>query len=118
MGNGDASTGFSNSVLALLIIWIGNEQIPFSINHVCVQIVRACWVICIVPIINKNRVCFVGDVDECSTHLNWVAPLSNVRICIPWVNKLILLDDVFTAVVLEVLYIQNLGVGVVVDADD
>ena len=47
-----------------------------------------------------------------------VAPLANVGVGITRVNELILLDDIFPAVVFEVLDIQDLGVWVVVHAGD
>ena len=48
----------------------------------------------------------------------WIAPFPYIWVCVARVNQLVLLNDVFTSIVLEVLNIQNLGVRVVVDARD
>ncbi len=68
----------------------------------------------IVPRVNPNGVRFVRHVNERDADLGWIAPLANVGVRITRINELILLDDVFSAVVFEVLDIQHLGVWVVV----
>ena len=49
VSDGYATTSFSQSGVALLVIRVGYENVPFSINHVWVEIVWTTWVIDIVP---------------------------------------------------------------------
>ena len=118
MSNRNATAGFPNSILTLLIIRVCNEQVPLSIDHMGVEVVWAGWVVGIKPIIDKNRVCFVGDVDEGCAHLNRIAPFPNIWIRIAWIDELVLLNDVFAAVIFEVFDIQNLSVWIVVNTND
>ena len=116
MSDGDAPTCFANGIVAIVVVGVGHEHVPLAIDHVRVEVVWASGVIDVVPRINPGRIGFVRDIDERDRDLSGVAPLANVRVRIAWVNELVLLNDVFTAIVFEVLDIKHLRVRVVVHA--
>ena len=49
MSDGDTAACFTQSGIALLVIRVGYEDVPFSINHVRVEVVGAARVVDIVP---------------------------------------------------------------------
>ena len=99
MRNRDAPTGIPLSYVAGLVVWIGYEDVPLVIDHVGVQVVRAAWVICIVPGIDECRLIFVGHVYESNRNLSRIAPLSHIGIRSPRVNQLVLDNHILPVVV-------------------
>ena len=49
VSDGDTAACFTQSRVALLVIRVGYEDVPFPINHVWVEVVWTTWVIDIVP---------------------------------------------------------------------
>ena len=49
VSNGDATTCFTQSRVALLVVWVGYEDVSFSIDHVWIEVVRAARMVDIVP---------------------------------------------------------------------
>ena len=118
VGNRHATASFPDGVVAVVVVGVGHEHVPLTIDHVRVEVVWAGGVVGIVPRINPRRVGLVRDVDERDRHLSRVAPFTDVRIGVARVNELILLNDVLSTVVFEVLHVKHLRVRVVVDPHD
>ena len=49
VSNGYATACFTQSRVALLVIWVRYEDVPFTVNHVWVEIVWTAWMVDIVP---------------------------------------------------------------------
>ena len=47
--NGDSTAGFADGIVAFIVIGIGDEHIPFAVNHVRVEVVRAAGMVAIIP---------------------------------------------------------------------
>ncbi len=118
MGDGHAPAGFANGIVAILVIRVGHEHVPLTVDHVRVEVVWSAGVVDVVPRIHPRWICFVRYVNERDADLSGVAPLPDVRVGITGVNQLILLNDVFATVVFEVLHVEHLRVRVVVYASD
>ena len=116
VGNRHATASFPDGVVAVVVVGVGHEHVPLTINHVRVEVMWAGGVVGIVPRINPRWVGLVCDVDERDGHLSGVAPFADVRVGVARVHELILLNDVFSAVVFEVLHVKHLRVWVVEDA--
>ena len=112
MGDGNSTTGISLANITGFVIWIRHENVPFSINHVGVEVVRSTWMICIIPSIDKRRFGLVSDINQSHGNLSRVTPLTNIRICISGIYQLILNNNVFSTIVFEIFHIQNLCIWV------
>ena len=49
VSDGHTTAGFTQSRIALLVIRVGYENVPFSIDHVRVEVVRTTWMVDVVP---------------------------------------------------------------------
>ena len=118
MGDGHTTASLADGIVAVVVIRVGHEHVPLAVDHVGVEVVRAGRVIGVVPRINPGWVGFVRDVDEGDRDLSRVVPFPNVGVGVARVDKLVLLDDVFSPESFQIFHVQNLGVGVVVNARD
>ena len=118
MSDGHSTARFANSVVALIVIGICYKEVPFTVDHVGVQIMRAAGVVNVVPRVNPSWIRFVGNVDDHNGYLAGFAPLTDVGVGIARVDELVLLNDVFPAVVFQIFNVQNLGVRVFENAND
>ena len=118
VGDGDASTGITLTDVAGLVFWIGDEDVPLIVYHVGVEVVRATRVVGVVPRVDPARVGLVGHVHECDRDLSWISPFADIGVGCAGVDDLVLDDDVFATVVLEIFDVENLCVRVVIDTGD
>ena len=116
MGDGHTAASLADGIVAVVVIRIGHEHVPLTVDHVRVQIVRAGRVIGVVPRINPGWVGLVRDINEGDRDLGGIVPFANVGVGIAGVDKLVLLNDVFSPESFQIFHVQDLGVRVVVDA--
>ena len=64
VSDGHAAAGFTDGVVAVIVIGVGDEHVPLAVDHVGVEVVRAGGMVRIVPRINPRRVGFVRVIDE------------------------------------------------------
>ncbi len=118
VGDGDATARLTGSNVTLLIIRVCDEDVPFAVNHVGVEVVRAARVVGVVPRVDIGRITLVSDIDQSHADLGRVTPLTDIGVRVSTVHYLVLYDDVFPAVVLEVLDVENLCVGIQIHPDN
>ena len=116
MGDGDAPTCIALSDIASLVVRIGHEDVPLVVDHVCVEVVWPTGVVSIVPRVHPTRVTLVCDINQSYGDLSGILPFSDIGVGSARVNQLVLHNHVFSAIVLEVLDIENLGVWIVVNS--
>ena len=116
MSDGDSSTRLTRADIALFVVRVCDEDVPLSVNHLCVEIVRSARMVCIVPRVDIFGVSFVGHIDKCDADLCWVTPLSDIWVTASAVNQLILDDYILTPIVFEILDIEHLSVRVEIDS--
>ena len=117
VGDGYPPAGVPLADVAGVVVRVRDEDVPLPVDHVGVEVVRAAGVVRIVPRPDPSGVLLVGHVDQRDRHLGRVLPCPDVRVSRPWVDQLVLEDDVLPTVVLEVLHVKHLRVRVVVLRD-
>ena len=117
VGDGYPAAGVPLADVAGVVVRVRDEDVPLPVDHVGVEVVRAAGVVRIVPRPDPSGVLLVGHVDQRDGHLGRVLPCPDVRVSRPWVDQLVLEDDVLPTVVLEVLDVEHLRVRIVILRD-
>ena len=112
--DGYAPARVSLSDIARVVVRVGDEDVPLSVDDMGVEVVRAAGVVGVIPSTDPLGVLLVSHFDECDGHLSRIFPRTHIRVCSPRIDQLVLEHDVLASIVLDVLDIQNLRVGVVV----